>query len=101
MSDFIKFSAWKKDRQPLKEESSKESSEPSYAQLLAELDELNSKRKKAAQDGDTYEVQILDLSIKLKDLDIQKKDILRNIKDLSDAKEISKKKKIEGRTNEQ
>jgi hypothetical protein len=84
-----------------KEKETEESKEPSSAKLIAELEELTEKRKKALREKDSYEAQILELEIKLKKLDIEKSDLVKKQKDLSEAREIAKKTKIEGRSHDQ
>jgi hypothetical protein len=99
-----KFADWEKAKYSVKEDKEKEteeSKEPSSAKLIAELEELTEKRKKALREKDSYEAQILELEIKLKKLDIEKSDLVKKQKDLSEAREIAKKTKIEGRSHDQ
>ena len=99
-----KFSDWEKAKYSVKEDKEKateETKEPSSAKLIAELEELTEQRKKALREKDSYEAQILELEIKLKKLDIEKAYILKKQKDLSEAREIAKKTKIEGRSHDQ
>lgn len=103
MNKFVKFTDWEKTKYSVAEDKEKEveAAEPSSAQLIAELEELTSKRKKAIREKDSYESQILELEIKLKKLEIERSDILKKQKDLSEARDIAKKKNIEGRSHDQ
>jgi hypothetical protein len=103
MNKFVKFSEWETSKFKVSEdkEKSAEPKEPSSAQLIAELEELTAKRKKAVKEQDSYESQILELDIKLKKLDIERADLLKKQKDLSEARELAKKKNVEGRSHDQ
>lgn len=103
MEKFVKFSDWEKTKYSVSEDKEKEEipAEPGSAQLIAELEELNAKRKKAVKQQDAYESQILEIEIKLKKLEIERQDLLKKQKDLSEARELSKKTKLEGRSHDQ
>jgi len=103
MSKFVKFADWESSKYSVAEDKEKDvvEKEPSSAQLIAELEELTEKRKKAVREKDSYESQILELDIKLKKLEIERADILKKQKDLSEARDIAKKTKIEGRSHDQ
>lgn len=98
-----KFADWEKAKYSVQEDKEKneEPKDPSSAQLIAELEELTARRKKAVREQDSYESQILELDIKLKKLEIERADILKKQKDLSEARDIAKKTKIEGRSHDQ
>jgi uncharacterized protein (DUF3084 family) len=99
-----KFADWEKAKYSVKEDNEKKTEEKkdsSSAHLIAELEDLTEKRKKALREKDSYEAQILELEIKLKKLDIEKADLQKKQKDLSEAREIAKKTKLEGRTHDQ
>ena len=104
MKNFIRFSDWEKS---LKKESldpektETEEVSTNNSKLIAELNDLVSKRKKSLKANDTYESQILEISIKLKKLEIEKNELLQKQKDLSEAKELSKKNNVEGRSHDQ
>jgi len=101
MDKFVKFSDWEKSKYSVSEEKEEVTKEPGSAQLIAELEELNSMRKKAVKQQDAYESQILEIAIKLKKLEIERQDLLKKQKDLSEARELSKKTKLEGRSHDQ
>ena len=98
-----KFADWEKAKYSVVEDKEKKAEEkdPSSAQLIAELEDLTERRKKAVREKDSYESQILELDIKLKKLEIERADILKKQKDLSEARDIAKKKNIEGRSHDQ
>jgi hypothetical protein len=108
MKNFVRFSDWEKT---LKKESTgsqigsqiQEEKEEvlSNSKLISELNDLVDKRKKSLKASNTYEAQILEISIKLKKLEIEKVELLRKQKDLSEAMELSKKNNVEGRTQDQ
>ena len=100
---FEKFSDWEKKKYESKEGDEKSATikEASSAKLIAELEELTDQRKKALTEKDTYEAQILEISIKLKKLEIERNDLMKKQKDLSEAKELSKKIKLEGKSHDQ
>lgn len=103
MSKFVKFADWESSKYAVAEDKEKQDAEkePSSAQLISELEELTAKRKKAIREKDSYESQILELDIKLKKLEIDRADLLKKQKDLSEARELAKKKNIEGRSHDQ
>jgi hypothetical protein len=101
MKKFIGFSDWEKSKYVKNEEVEKKESETSSAQLIAELEELSVRRKKAVRDKDAYEAQILELDIRLKKLEIERSEIIRKQKDLSEARDIAKKNNTEGKSHDQ
>jgi len=101
MKKFIGFSDWEKSKYVKNEEVEKKESEISSARLIAELEDLSSRRKKAVRDKDTYEAQILELDIRLKKLEIERSEIIRKQKDLSEARDIAKKNNKEGKSHDQ
>ena len=105
MNRFVKFTDWEKTKYSVAEDAEKEKEpvekDPSSAQLIAELEELTERRKKAVREKDSYESQILELDIKLKKLEIERADIIKKQKDLSEARDIAKKKNLEGRSHDQ
>jgi len=101
MKNFIGFSDWEKSKYVKNEEVEKKESETSSAQLIAELEELSVRRKKAVRDKDAYEAQILELDIRLKKLEIERSEIIRKQKDLSEARDIAKKNNTEGKSHDQ
>ena len=101
METFIGFSDWEKTKYSQNEEAEKTSSDSSSAQLIAELEDLSARRKKAVRNKDTYEAQILELDIRLKKLEIERGEISRKKKDLSEARDIAKKNNTEGKSHDQ
>lgn len=97
----MKFSDWEKKKYVKNEEREEMPKNPSSAQLIAELEDLESRRKKAIRNKETYEAQILELDVRLKKIEIEKTEILKKQKDLSEAKEIAKKMKLEGKSHDQ
>jgi hypothetical protein len=105
MSNFVKFTDWEKTKYEITENKEKAETklekEPSTAQLIAELEDLIELRKKAVREKKSYDAQILELDIKLKKLDIEKAELVKKKQDLSEAKDIAKKKNIEGISHDQ
>lgn len=101
MSNYIKFGEWKKTRYEKNESVKEVTQEKSSALLIAELEELEDLRKKAIRNKETYDAKLLELDIRLKKLEIEKTDILKKQKDLSEAKEIAKKTKLEAKSHDQ
>lgn len=105
MSNFVKFADWEKSKYEITEDTEKsskgEASSVSTAQLIAELEELSELRKKAVRDKKTYEAQILELDIKLKKLELERADLIKRKQDLSEARDIAKRKNTEGISHDQ
>lgn len=99
---FEKFSDWEKKKFEAKGgKENPDNTEVSSPQLIAELEDLQGKKKKALTEKDGYEAQILEISIKLKKLEIERNNLLKKQKDLSEARDIAKKIKLEGKSHDQ
>jgi hypothetical protein len=104
MKNFVRFSDWEKTlkKENVSPQMQDEKEEVSNnSKLISELNDLVDQRKKSLKASNTYEAQILEISIKLKKLEIEKNELLRKQKDLSEARELSKKNNVEGRTHDQ
>jgi len=101
MKTFEKFKDWESKKYVVAEDKKEEKKDPSTAELISELEDLSARKKKAVKEQDSYESQILEIEIKLKKLEIERSELLKKQKDLSEARDIAKKKNIEGRSHDQ
>jgi hypothetical protein len=101
MEKFVKFKNWEESRSSqLKEEVEKPTSQ-SNAELLAQIADLTAKRKGHVKNSEDFEAQILEIEIKILKLEVEQNELEEKKKQLIGAKEISSKRRIEGKTNEQ
>jgi hypothetical protein len=102
MSKFVKFKDWESSKNSstaVQEDA--ENVTTGNAELLAQIADLTAKRKTHVKNSEDFEAQILEIEIKILKLEVEQNELEEKKKQLTGAKEISSKRRVEGKTNEQ
>jgi len=100
MARFNTFKEWREGKSPMAEHQSEKPIEtPGNADLLSLIEELDEKRNKASRANDGLLRQMYDIDIRVAKLEMQKNELLAKKKELTEARNISEKKKKLPRNN--
>lgn len=100
MGNFVKFNDWEKTKYSSVEEDSTNSPETQseeVAELLAQISELTSERKTHIKNKNDFEAQIIEIDIKILKCQVEQCELKEKRKQLVGAKDISDKRRREGK----
>lgn len=100
MGKFTKFSDWEHAKYKSVKEEEKPTESEATAELLAQIADLVSQRKKILKTGDDFKAQMLDIDIKLLKLEVDKNNLKEKRRQLEGASKITDERAKEAKSNE-